>query len=221
MLNCRDVLVKTVIEDLIYLTEEFNCNVKDDSIRRNSSVLRRLLVDGDLLLAWRHLGFAGEPSIPSTNLDNELRVYNLDDISDAFSGGTLTQDGECSSLISFMKNIEENGKLFFDSAEKRLKVDYYTLSKYLALTSIYINRDIKITKAEVIKYVSNKLGGVHYDSKRRTEKPLDLKYEHLDKLALSLEISGKPSIYFEMLSIGQAIVKSEDAKLLIQAKSKI
>jgi hypothetical protein len=212
-----DLLVKTVVEDLRYLTEEFSCNVKDDSIRRNSNVLRRLLVVGDLSSAWRHLGFTGEPLIPSTNIEDEIKVYDLDDISDAFSGGIETQDGGFSSLISFKKNIKNNMQLFFDSADLRFKVNHYTLSKYLALTSIYIDRDIWITKEEVIKYVSNKLGGVHFDSKRRAKKPLELKYVHLDKLALSLEIGGKHCIYFEMLSIGQAIVKSEDVKKLIQA----
>ncbi len=217
MINDRDLLVKTVVEDLLYLSEEFNSNVRDDSIRRNSNVLRRLLVYGDLRSAWRHLGFTVEPLISSTNIDDELKVYNLDDISYAFSGGTETQVGGFSSLTSFKKNVKQNMQLFFDSADERFKDNFYTLSNYLALTSIYIDRDIWITKEEVIKYVSNKLGGVHFDSDRNTEKPLEIKYEHLDKLAVSLEIGGKNCIYFEILSIGQAIVKSEDVKKLIQA----
>jgi hypothetical protein len=46
-------LLKTVVEDLTYLKDEWDQNIDDAAIRRGSTVLRRLLVNGELQRAWR------------------------------------------------------------------------------------------------------------------------------------------------------------------------
>ena len=55
--------VKIVAEDLNYLLNEWDQEISDDSLRRNSTVLRRLLVEGDYSNAWRMIGLEKEPKI--------------------------------------------------------------------------------------------------------------------------------------------------------------
>jgi hypothetical protein len=62
-----------------------------------------------------------------------------------------------------------------------------------------------ISRIELVKYVVNKLGGAHYDSKREKD------YQRLlDYAGQHYALAGKNSVYFELLSIGQRLVKSPD-----------
>ena len=44
----KDDLLEVVVSDLIFLHEEWDEEVDDHSLRRSSTVLRRLLVDNEL-----------------------------------------------------------------------------------------------------------------------------------------------------------------------------
>ena len=61
-------LIKTVVEDLHYIKDEWGQNIDDAHLRRGSTTLRRLLVDGELQRAWKAAGFAKEPIIPTATL---------------------------------------------------------------------------------------------------------------------------------------------------------
>jgi hypothetical protein len=59
--------------------------------------------------------------------------------------------------------------------------------------------------------VTNRLGGKHFDSKRKaSEQP----YVLLDHVMKSFEILERRAVYFELLSIGQSVAESKDASLL-------
>jgi hypothetical protein len=76
-----------------------------------------------------------------------------------------------------------------------------------------------INREEVIKYVTNKLGGAHYDSTREPQTSssgvsLEGKYALLDSVRNSTMIADKNAIYYELLSIGQRLINSKDIQQL-------
>jgi hypothetical protein len=90
------------------------------------------------------------------------------------------------------------------------------LQRFLSSPCI-VSRGIFASRRQIIRYVANKLGGVHYDRKRIDK---DAKaFQMLDSLTVvkgSILFAGvHGSIYWEFLSIGQDFVDSEDAKQFI------
>jgi hypothetical protein len=65
-----------------------------------------------------------------------------------------------------------------------------------------------IARRAVVKYVANKLGGAHIDPRRTGP------YAVLES-AVDVTLLGKPAVYFELLSIGQALANSEDAERFV------
>jgi hypothetical protein len=77
-----------------------------------------------------------------------------------------------------------------------------------------IVRGEQVNRRRLIKYVANKLGGAHHDTKRGTDHEEHL-YSLLDESRQTMQLMGKPTVYFELLSIGQALARSPDIRLLI------
>jgi hypothetical protein len=70
-------LVRIVSEDLDYLTQEWNQDIDDASLRRASPVLRSLLVEGKLLTVARQVGKDVRvltPAIYQVLADDKLRL---------------------------------------------------------------------------------------------------------------------------------------------------
>ena len=103
-------------------------------------------------------------------------------------------------------------------------MEKYKLSKFLDSTCIYFE-NISIKRREVITYICNKLGGVHFDKTRNSKNEIEKKYILFDMLRnkKTLVIGREKNIdcvFFELLSIGQAVINSDDIqKLLKQLKS--
>jgi hypothetical protein len=58
---------RVVDEDIEYLIERWRPSLDETSLRRDSPMLRRLLVDGQYARAWRDLGLPGEPYISGSD----------------------------------------------------------------------------------------------------------------------------------------------------------
>ena len=93
----------------------------------------------------------------------------------------------------------------------------YKIHKYLKKTALVV-KGTKFTHYDVIDYVSNKLGGVHIDLNRNRGK--DDKFKVLDE-SISLQILDKDYIYYQLLSIGQALAQSDDAKKFVDKAESI
>jgi hypothetical protein len=65
-------LVRSVGEDLRHLRETLNTDVTDAALRRSSTLLRRLAVQGDYGKAWRWLGLKREPVVRAPQPDDVL-----------------------------------------------------------------------------------------------------------------------------------------------------
>jgi hypothetical protein len=89
----------------------------------------------------------------------------------------------------------------------------YSLSKFCSSPSV-ISGDSQVSRLEIIRYVANKLGGVHFDTKRgKWTNPLQSRYLFLDEM--HLRVGRLPAAYFEALSITQSIAQADDSKKLI------
>jgi len=67
-------LIRTVASDLTFLASTWGTRVDDDFLRRGSTQLRMLLVDGLLQRAWKAAGLEREPIIKTPHLEPSLQI---------------------------------------------------------------------------------------------------------------------------------------------------
>jgi hypothetical protein len=72
-----------------------------------------------------------------------------------------------------------------------------------------------VSRRHLIQYISNKMGGVHWDSIRTGSKPKDAAFAALDLLSGSANLAGKDPVYFELLAIGQSLVRAPQIASLL------
>ena len=212
-------LVKVIANKLIYLLNEWDEEITDSSLLITSGVLRQLLVDnnnyGD---AWRTkiIGFEKEPTISA--IDSDSYIFGIDkeippEKIEIFVVGGAKYKGNIIQSFGYKNYVEDIEKTFKAKEYLMKNPKIYTLNQYLNSTSLVIKGQ-KINKREVIKYITNKMGGVHIDFTRNENKFCDKKFKLLDK-SCSLKLLNKDYIYYELLSIGQALANSEDTKKFI------
>jgi hypothetical protein len=203
-------LAQIVYEDLDYLIREWNQDIDEQSLRRATPILRRLLIDQEqgLTRISRMLGGNQDLLItaPSINIDR------LDELIFFCAGGAKTPMGiiESIQMFSTLAKSEERPRMMVGE-ESPIK-----LSKFLKQTSLVIS-SVKINREEIIKYVSNKLGGVHYDSNRDDRKELEKKYILMDQIGSGrVMLMDKNIVYYELLSIGQYLINSPSIRALAE-----
>jgi hypothetical protein len=208
-------LVRVVASDLDYLAGMCSQNrVSDDDLRRCSVQLRSLLVEQNLLMAWRKFGFKGQPTIIAPRLESE--AYDLSRVWLGIAGGG-TYEGITGSLI--VGRVEGvNGICLPPKAtlelpsESELKHHYpFKLSGFVDAWGIVVNGKT-VRRSEVIKYVANRLGGAHYDERR-----LEGAFVALDKAVLRLNFFGKNPVYYELLAIAQLMANAPDIQKFREA----
>lgn len=247
-------LIRGVVSDLKYLKSDWNQTIEDDSLRRASTVLRRLLVYGDLQKAWKVAGFEKEPKIIAADLNSQLHGVRTKDIKWAFAGGALYAGMQVGALVesvskgkgkgniacSLLVNGKDDVGCYPQESEIYKSVG---LGKFLFDSSIILEGKI-IPRRAVIEYVANKIGGAHFDVRRDESKKKERWFSLLnqlfdmegnpDSVALSVIeetgnerlaasslgfVASKKVLYYELLSIGQAISWSEDIELLCERVS--
>ena len=215
-----DSIAKTVAEDLKYLRFEWNQDVDEVSVRVLSPILRRLLVQGDLQKAWKILGFAKSPRIDTYTLAKNILANKSKAIEFASAGGAL-QDGIRS--VGFTAIDTEHPKYSKElSNTTPPQIESLWLDAFLKSACLVVQGH-SVPRRALIQYVANKLGGDHFDTKRDESASGQL-FQLLDyahsKYGIVLGIHRKSVIYYELLSIGQALAHSEDINRLCQEVSK-
>lgn len=171
-------LIRGVVSDLEYLRSDWNQTIEDDSLRRASTVLRRLLVNGDLQKVWKAAGFEKEPKIKAADLNSQLRGVRTKDIDWAFAGGGLYAGMQVGALVNSVAkgkgtiaySLLVNGK--DDVGRYSQESEIYKsvgLGKFLLDSSIILKGKV-IPRSAVIEYVANKIGGAHFDIRRDESK---------------------------------------------------
>ncbi|MEN3540988.1 hypothetical protein AAH991_38145 [Microbispora sp. ZYX-F-249] len=197
-------LVASVRDDLSYLAESWKQPITEASVRRESGVLRRLLLDehSTLQQCRKMLGLKGEAHIQAFDLKEELgSSYN--NVRVAFAGGAQVGDAVLALNIAS----------FAPLPPASFKIQRYPLSGYMQAPAIVIMGK-PVTRRLLVRYVANKLGGVHYD-RRRGNTPEDILFTVLDKNRGDLIVHGIDIVYYEVLAIGQHLLRSPGVAQLL------
>ena len=211
-------LARVVAEDLEFLFNEWNQEIDDASLRRSSTVLRSLLVEGLLGRVAHQVGRdirVMAPAIGRVTTDAELRECTFFQAGGAQHKGFMVQS---ISMIARAKTPAEI-KASYEQGKALIGKNYpVKLGTFLKQTSFVFNGTL-INREEVIKYVANKLGGAHYDSSREATKKsndqsLEHKYKLLDEVRSEITVADRNAIYYEILSIGQRVANSRDIRQL-------
>jgi hypothetical protein len=70
---------------------------------------------------------------------------------------------------------------------------------------------VSISRRNVIEYVANRVGGVHFDPSRDGSRvAVEAQFKALDQARSQVELASMDGVYFELLSIGQALLASPE-----------
>lgn len=206
----RNDLLEVVTADLVFLREEWDEEVDDHSLRRSSTILRRLLVDNELQRAWKAAGFEKEPVIEASTLQNLIESAPLDKVAFAAAGGAKYKGVEMRGAI--LRNYAMTPEQVQKENQQGVPSARFGLRAFIEAPCVVVKGKL-ISRRVLIKYVSNKLGGAHHDSKRgKTDE--ELLFSRLDGTQ-QIRLLDKPAVYFELLSVGQALLSSGDIARLI------
>jgi hypothetical protein len=202
-------LLALVKSDLAFLEDEWVESIDEHSLRRSSSVLRRLLVFGDYAKAWRIAGEPKEPQLEAVDLSEILAGLELARVFFATAGGGHSGRGALSGALEY------SGVMSRELIQQRYERGgpprrLYRVSEFLASPGVVFQGE-QVSRRHVIKYVANKLGGDHFDPARTKDEHA---YKILDNAMNDAQVLDKRLVYFELLSIGQAIAQSPDAEKL-------
>jgi hypothetical protein len=202
-------LLRIVGVDLAALRKSWGVRVDDDELRRSSSALRRLLVQGDYSRAWR-LIHDKEPRVRAMDLAPTLEPYGAEHAMWAQAGGGKFGGVQVAHMVvwDFALTPEQIKQKNRSSPQ----MTTFGLRKFLHSPSIVV-RGTVITRGDIISYVANKLGGSHLDP---TRSGAEERFSFLDEGLAHLAVANKRAPYFELLSIGQAVLRSSDAARLIK-----
>jgi len=202
-------LRKIVNEDFAYLQSKWKSEIDEGEIRRSSPILRRFIYEDLLGQAWRANGFKGEPQLKAYSVLNSLSGIPLENVEFASAGGAYTP------RVTVQGAMFLNIALTTDQIQAQAQAgppvpQNITLQGFKDSICIIID-GVKINRSQLIRYVANKMGGVHFDPRRDFNKEkLESVYKLLDQAFKNIEVAGKNSILYEVLAIWTSIVESED-----------
>jgi hypothetical protein len=202
----EDELLAAVTSDVVFLQEEWDSTVDEQSLRRSSNVLRNLLVEDLLGRAWRAAGFKGEPAIEAIDLENHLAGLETNKIAFASAGGGTSEGALVAGALLYEGVMPES--VIKARAEREPQTRKFKLSQFLSSPAVVYEGE-RICRRDVVKYVANKLGGAHFDTRRKTDEHT---YRLLDAAMKAAQIGERRLVYFELLSIGQALANAEDTR---------
>ena len=201
-------ILRVVSDDLAYLHGTWDQTIEENSLRVTSPILRRLLVEGVLQRGWKAAGFEKEPRITAFSLARDMsyveRTSRVIDL--AWAGGAKVKGMQLSNFISFNDYAsDEDAKAL---SAMGVSEETLGLRAFTEAPSIIVRGEV-IPRRVVIKYIVNTQGGAHVGLDKRVSEDERRHYRRLDE-AKNSQGGQYPVPYFELLSIGQALVRSED-----------
>ena len=193
-----------VAHDLRYLRETWDRIVEDSELRRGSAVLRRLLVDNLLQRAWRQSGLEGEPQILASTLEPVISGIREECISLAAAGGAEYHGMEVrgSLCVHFEMDLAAMREKWSQGVpETTCGVKAFTEATCLVL------HGRRISRRQLIKHVANRMGGVHAGDSGKQDAMITTLLDSAHEVWCLAE---KSVVYYELLSIGQALVRAPD-----------
>jgi len=186
-------------------------------VRLASVVLRRLLHEGLLQAGWNICFENGSPVITATDLGAMLEKVPAKYIHYAYAGGAHTEGAQHTGYFLLVVPKEE-----YDASEPEVKVREiqnlfnpgvkkdFPLPEFISSACV-ISGSASVSRLELLRYVANKLGGVHWDNERGGwTGPVSSRQLLLDEG--HLVVGRLPAPLYETLSIAEAIATAPDIK---------
>lgn len=214
--------LRTVRDDIALLRKLDFARPLRSEVRVASGILRRLLHEQMLANAWSLSNLPDEPRFNAVDLDSMLRTVDRKYIHYAYAGGATTEGAQHSGhvlLVVPKAEVESEGQ---EAVLKRVTASMqpagtrqFPLTEFCDSTCV-ASGNAAISRIGMIRYVANKLGGVHWDNQRGAwTDPVGSRHRLLDEAHL---IVGRlPAPLYELLSIAQAVAESSDSLRLMQA----
>jgi hypothetical protein len=204
-------LIRVARADLEHIGDQTNSDATNHRLRRVSTQLHFLLIEGVLMKAWKMLELAGPFHLSMMKMNRlVLERSEWACASDVNYGNGLTVGGACYIPGEFTDDDIR--------ALATFKPQEFTLSEMLESYAIK-HGDVAIKRRQLIQYVAVKLGGKHYDKTRKSD---DVAYLALDKFSeqgilFSGQDDGVLAVFSEIMAIGQALHASPDTARFIDA----
>lgn len=214
-------LCNITLEDFETLEKWFD-EIDEKTMRQTSAIVRRLLVDNGLYRLWKQLEFYEEPLINVPCLEDLLKYIDSQKILVLSAGGAMHKGMRVSKTTRFNVALTEEESIKLTTPSEK-NFETLTLNDFIESICIVVDSTL-ISRRELIKYIANKLGGTHYDPSRASSRVEDSilieKYKKLDEMVEN-KICDLKLVYFEFLSITQALLSSDDIKKMRERISKV
>ena len=152
-------LLESDLQTLFRLIVRHRQPLDEGSVRAASPILRRWLVEG--LLGKLGRGLERKPTLPVLNNEAVIRALPQDGVTCFITGGIRFNRRPLSGIYVSDKPYFERPPLPIDM----MKFEMMRLGAFTEQKRLYYKGQF-FSCAEIIKFVANKLGGVHHDSER-------------------------------------------------------
>jgi hypothetical protein len=201
-------------------------------IRLAASILRRLLIDNQLGALLRSMGAPRgfQPSVEATYIDDALSHWPSAWIRYAWAGGASVSGARHTGIILAAVPRQEHEP--YGSPEKFLEANpmpfrggtrHLTVSDWLRSTSVAVQTNelglVRIARGSVLKFISNRKGGVHFDPTRRLNLEGKRRRREIEAHLLDhglLRVGHLSGPEYEIASMVRAIAESDWAETLTQ-----
>lgn len=213
--------LRLVRDDLDFLRQLDYRSPTRTTVRIASSILRRLLADGMYQNAWKLAGFDAEPRIRAIDLEAVVEKVDRRYIHYAYAGGANTEGAHHTGYALLVVPKSEAEVEGHEDAAKRLSsllkpgVEREFLLTEFCTSAAVISGSAGVSRLGIVRYVANKLGGVHWDNRRGAwSDPVGSRHRLLDEG--HLVVGRLPAALYELLSISQCLATSEDTSRFIE-----
>lgn len=219
-------LLQTVRDDLMYLSSLNFKNPTHSEVRIASSILRRLLYERMYIAGWTVAELEGEPTVIATDLSVMIEDVPDSYIHYAYAGGAKTGGAHHTGYFLLVIPKEDHEKEGAEATAKRIQKSFkpsqrrsFSVDEFCASPCV-ASGAARVSRVDLIWYVANKRGGVHWDNHRgEWTNPVDARNRLLDEDHL---IVGKlPASLYETLSIAEALTTSADCQKFVDRVAKM
>lgn len=193
-------LLKMSAEHLLSLRQAAAPIAGEHRLRIASASLRFLLVEDNLLKAWKVSGIGGPIVVDAMDFASPPGPQSV-----GFSGGAEIMPGVPFST-GWGDDVHWEPKRF-------------NLPDFLRAPCIYF-KGMKVSRHVLIQFIANTKGGNHYDPAGRAQKSQSEKFELLRRLeqeglaGLSLAVNNRNLIHHEVASIIVSLLRSKEIQRL-------
>lgn len=199
-------IVDVVRKDLQWLSKHLEFGTTDlDEIRRHSPIVRRLVVEDTLVRARREAGAVDRAMLAYYPLGQAIDLGSLGDGDLAAALGCRVPQTPGSTQTRLA------GPFYFGPTggwqmPRPPEVEILRVESFANSACIIVDGET-ISRNQIVKYVANKQGGVHFDTNR--EKKRDDYIKLIDKVDGYFLMEPMPLVSMTLLAIAQALISSK------------